>query len=271
MLSFMLAPDREGTAGMHGDDEVDKRLNKVPAVTLGFWIIKIAATTLGETGGDALSMTLNLGYALSSVVFIVFFVFAVAAQVRAKAFHPFLYWAVIVATTTAGTTMADFADRSMGIGYVGGSLILLVFLVVVLALWKWSVGSVSVSAIRTPKAETFYWATILFSNTLGTALGDFLADSSGLGYERAAAVFAAALALVAIAYFASSVSRTALFWLAFILTRPLGATLGDLLTKPHESGGLDLGRISSSALLALFMMACIVVLAHRQGDRAGHA
>jgi uncharacterized membrane-anchored protein len=240
----------------------------VPEVTLGFWIIKIAATTLGETGGDALSMTVNLGYALSSVIFIAFFAAAVAGQVRARTFHPFLYWLVIVATTTAGTTMADFADRSLHIGYVGGSVILLVLLVAVLAFWKWSVGTVSVNDITTPKAETFYWATILFSNTLGTALGDFLADSSGLGYEGAAVVFAAGLAILAAAYFFTRLSRTALFWLAFILTRPLGATLGDLLTKPHANGGMDLSRFSSSALIALFMVGCIVMLPRRHGEQA---
>jgi uncharacterized membrane-anchored protein len=239
------------------------RQSKVPEVTLAFWIIKIAATTLGETGGDALSMTLKLGYAESSLIFIAFFGVAVAAQIRARSFHPFLYWAVIVATTTAGTTMADFADRSLGIGYTGGSLLLLALLVAVLALWRVTVGSVSASHIASPKVEMFYWATILFSNTLGTALGDFLADA-GLGYEGGALVFAAALALVAAAYFYTSLSRTALFWLAFILTRPLGATVGDLLTKPREAGGFDLSRISSSCVIALFIVICIALTAYRR-------
>ena len=239
----------------------------MPQVTLGFWIIKVAATTLGETGGDALSMTLHLGYALSSVVFIALFAAVVAAQIRARSFHPFLYWAVIVATTTAGTTMADFADRSLGIGYVGGSVLLLALLCAALYLWRRVAGNVSVTRIASPRDEAFYWATILFSNTLGTALGDFLADSSGLGYEGGALVFAAALVLVAAAYFFTQTSHTLLFWLAFVLTRPLGATLGDLLTKPHQNGGLDLSRISSSAAIAGFMAACIVILHYLRARR----
>jgi len=243
----------------------ERASSKVPEITLAFWIIKIAATTLGETGGDALSMTLHLGYALSSAIFIALFLLAAAAQVRASAFHPFLYWAVIIATTTAGTTIADFADRSLGIGYVGGSLILFALLMAVLALWRFTLGSVSVAHITSPRVETFYWATILFSNTLGTALGDFLADSSGLGYEGGALVFAGTLAIVAGAYFFTRTSHTLLFWAAFILTRPLGATLGDLLTKPHESGGFHLGRISSSSLIALFIVACIALVPQRAG------
>ncbi len=245
--------------------------SKVPEITLGFWIIKILATTLGETGGDALSMTLNLGYAVSSVIFIGFFVLAVATQVRANKFQPFLYWAVIVATTTAGTTMADFADRSLGIGYVGGSTILFILLMAVLALWRWTLGSVSVDHITSPKTESFYWATILFSNTLGTALGDFLADSSGLGYDGGALVFAAALAVVAGMYFWTRTSRTVLFWSAFILTRPLGATVGDLLTKPHANGGMDLSRISSSLLIALIILGCIYFMPQRAGQHAAAA
>jgi uncharacterized membrane-anchored protein len=239
------------------------RASKVPEVTLVFWLIKIAATTLGETGGDALSMTLRLGYAVSSLIFIAFLVVTAAAQIRAKRFHPFLYWAVIVATTTAGTTMADFADRSLGIGYVGGSLILFAMVVGVLGLWRYTMGSVSVDHISSPGMEAFYWATILFSNTLGTALGDFLADSGGLGFEGGALVFGAALVLVAGAYYFTRISRTLLFWSAFILTRPLGATLGDLLTKPHALGGLHLSRIGSSSWLALFMVACILLLPQR--------
>ena len=247
--------------------DVSHGSNKVPQVTLAFWIIKIAATTLGETGGDALSMSLNLGYAVSTVIFFAIFVVALAAQVRARAFHPFLYWLVIVATTTVGTTMADFADRSLGIGYVGGSLILFAMLLGILALWRISVGSVSVSQITTPKVEIFYWITILFSNTLGTALGDFLADA-GPGYEGAALVFAAALALITAAYYFTSISHTLLFWCAFILTRPLGATVGDFLTKPYAAGGLDLSRFGSSAIIAIFIVGSILLLYRSQSDRS---
>lgn len=246
------------------------RSSKVPEVTLAFWIIKIAATTVGETGGDALSMTEHLGYAVSTAIFATIFIATVSAQVAARSFHPFLYWAVIVATTTAGTTMADYADRSLGIGYVGGSLILFTILMIVLGSWWFAVGSVSVSRITTPKVEIFYWVTILFSNTLGTALGDFLADA-GLGYEGAAVVFAAALALIAAAYFYTKISHALLFWAAFILTRPLGATLGDILTKPHTNGGLNLGRITSSAIIALFMVACILFTRQRAGGHPGES
>jgi uncharacterized membrane-anchored protein len=243
--------------------------SKVPQVALAFWIIKIAATTLGETGGDALSMTLNLGYALSTVIFLGCFLAALTWQVRVKAFHPFLYWAVIVTTTTLGTTMADFADRSLGMGYVGGSIILFALVLLVLGAWRFSLGKVSFRDITSPKVEIFYWGTILFSNTLGTALGDFLADTPGVGYERGALVFAAALMLVAAAYFFTKISRTFLFWSAFILTRPLGATLGDLLTKPHENGGLNLSRISSSLAIAVFMVLCILVTSKKAGQHPG--
>jgi uncharacterized membrane-anchored protein len=243
--------------------------SKVPELTLGFWIIKIAATTLGETGGDAVSMTMKLGYAVSTGVFFAIFLFAVIAQIRARSFHPFLYWAVIVATTTVGTTMADFSDRSLGIGYVGGSLILFALLLAELGVWWRSVGTISVNTITTPTAEAFYWAAILFSNTLGTALGDFLADDSGLGYEGGALVFAGLLAIVAAGYFFTSKSRTLLFWTAFILTRPLGATLGDTLTKPLAHGGLALSRITSSAIIALFIIVCILVLPQRAGLHPG--
>src|SRR3981189_2746869 len=211
---------------------------KVPAVTFGFWIIKIIATTLGETGGDAVSMTLNWGYALSSALFIVIFVVAVAAQVAAKRFHPFLYWSVIIATTTAGTTMADFADRSLSIGYPGGSLILFACLMASLGVWYWRAGSIAMDTVASPRIEAFYWTAILFSQTLGTALGDWMADSNGLGYEGGALVFGAALVLVAAAYFVTNISRPWLFWIAFILTRPLGATVGDFLDKPASAGGL---------------------------------
>jgi len=239
--------------------------SKVPAVTLSFWIIKILATTLGETGGDAVSMSMNLGYAISSLIFIVLFAAAVTAQILAKSFRPFLYWFVIVATTTAGTTMADFADRSLGIGYAGGSSILFVCLMAALGLWYWSEGSISVDTVVSPKIEAFYWAAILFSQTLGTALGDWMADTNGLGYERGALVFAAGLALVAALYFFTAVSRVGLFWAAFILTRPLGATVGDLLDKPIADGGLAISRYYSSAILAAVIIACILILPQRAG------
>jgi uncharacterized membrane-anchored protein len=244
------------------------RSSKVPEVTLAFWIIKIAATTLGETAGDALSMTLDLGYAVSTGIFFAFFIATLTAQVRAASFHRFLYWAVIIATTTVGTTMADFADRSLGIGYVGGSLILFAILMLVLGLWRFSTGSVSVAHITSPKVEIFYWTTILFSNTLGTALGDFLADS-GFGYEGGALAFAGALALIAGAYTFTKISHTALFWMAFILTRPLGATLGDLLTKPVTNGGLDLSRITSSLVITVFIVLCVSLIPQRAGSHPG--
>mgnify|MGYP001288034862 CR=1 FL=1 len=242
---------------------------KVPQIAIAFWIIKIAATTLGETGGDALSMTLKLGYAVSTLIFMVFFIAAVTAQIKAKSFHPFLYWTVIVATTTVGTTLADFTDRSLGVGYTGGSLILLALLMAVLGWWRWSVGSISFRDITSPKVELFYWTTILFSNTLGTALGDWLADTQGVGFERGALVFAGALTLVAGAYFFTSISRTILFWAAFILTRPLGATLGDILTKPHANGGLNLSRITSSLVIAGFMVLCILLTSQKAGQHPG--
>ncbi len=241
-------------------------ISKIPEVTLTFWIIKIAATTLGETGGDAVSMSMNLGYALATAIFFTFFLAAVVAQVAARTFHRFLYWAVIVATTTVGTTMADYADRSLGIGYVGGSLILFIILMSVLGLWRLSQGSVSINTIKSPKAEIFYWVTILFSNTLGTALGDFFADDSGLGYEGGAFVFSGVLVVIASTYFFTKLSHTLIFWAAFILTRPLGATMGDLLTKPHDHGGLDLSRVSSSLVIMVFMIACILFTSKRSGS-----
>ena len=249
---------------------IDERsLSKVPAVTLGFWIIKILATTLGETGGDAVTMTLGLGYLVGTAIFAVVFVIAVAAQVGARRFHPFLYWAVIIATTTTGTTLADFFDRSLGIGYVGGSLILLALLLATLALWHGVLGSVAVASVTSPKVEAFYWATIMFSQTLGTALGDWVADTGGLGYEGGALVFAAALAVVAGAYFYTNVSRTLLFWAAFILTRPLGATVGDLLDKPVANGGLALGRFSASAVLTVLIVGCILFFPQTAGSHPG--
>jgi len=253
----------------HGMDTIlGTAISKVPEVALGFWIIKIAATTLGETGGDALSMSLNLGYALSTGIFFALFAVTVAAQIRAKGFHRFLYWAVIVATTLAGTTLADFADRSLGIGYAGGASILFVLVMATLGLWRYTQCSVSVNRIASPKVEAFYWATILFSNTLGTALGDWVADS-GPVYEGGALIFAGAIAIIAALYFFTKASRTVLFWSAFILTRPLGATLGDLLTKPHENGGLNLSRYSSTATIAVFMIVCILLFPQRAGAHPG--
>lgn len=245
----------------------ENHLSKVPEVTLVFWVLKIIATTLGETGGDAVSMSMNLGYAVSSGIFIGLFAVAVAAQIAAKAFYPFLYWAVIIATTTAGTTMADFADRSLGIGYAGGSAILLALLLASLGVWYRSAGSVSIATVASPKIEMFYWVTILFSQTLGTALGDWMSDTNGLGYEGGAIVFAVGLALVAAAYFYTSISRTLLFWSAFILTRPLGATVGDLLDKPHADGGFALSRAYASAILAALIVGGILLLPQRAGKR----
>jgi uncharacterized membrane-anchored protein len=240
----------------------DSRLSKVPEVTLLFWIIKIAATTLGETGGDAVTMSLDLGYLVGTAIFAGIFIVAVAAQIAARRFHPLLYWTTIVATTTVGTTLADFADRSLGIGYVGGSALLLGLLLATLGLWYASLGSVAVDTVNAPRAETFYWVTILFSQTLGTALGDFLADT-GLGYGGGALVFLAALAIVAGCYFYTKVPRVLLFWAAFILTRPLGATVGDFLDKPRAAGGLALDRFTASAVLAAFMILCLLLFAQR--------
>jgi len=243
-------------------------LSKVPEVTLIFWIIKIAATTLGETGGDAVSMSLELGYLIGTVIFAAIFVVAVIAQIAAKRFHPLLYWATIVATTTVGTTLADFADRSLGIGYTGGTMVLFVLLIGSLFTWHLSLGTVSVSSVSSPKAEMFYWVTIMFSQTLGTALGDWTADSAGLGYGGSAIVFSLSLALVAAGYYWTTISRTTLFWAAFILTRPLGAVVGDFLDKPVDAGGLALGRFSASAVLLVFILLCILVLPQRAAKQA---
>jgi uncharacterized membrane-anchored protein len=243
----------------------NEALAKVPAVTLGFWIIKILATTLGETGGDTVTMTMNLGYLTGTFIFLSALIVLVIVQIRSKRFHPLLYWATIVASTTAGTTMADFADRSLGIGYAGGSTLMLACVLAVLWLWHRSEGTVSVNTVNTPKVEAFYWATITFSQTLGTALGDWMGDDTGLGYTGAALVFGVALALVAAAYFWTKISHVWLFWLAFILTRPLGATLGDYLDKPIDHGGLDLSRPVASAVLGIVMLALIFVLPQRAG------
>jgi uncharacterized membrane-anchored protein len=240
-------------------------LSKVPEVTLAFWIIKIAATTLGETGGDTVTMTLNWGYLAGTVLFLGLLIVLVVAQILSKKFHPFLYWATIVASTTFGTTMADFADRSLGIGYTGGASVLAVCVMAVLGLWYWSEGTVSVNTVNSPKVETFYWAAITFSQTLGTALGDWIADTGGLGYEGGALVFAAGLAAILGLYCWSNVSRVLLFWAAFILTRPLGATVGDFLDKPVANGGLALSRPLASAVIAAFILICLFVLPQRAG------
>jgi uncharacterized membrane-anchored protein len=244
-------------------------MSKVPEVTLVFWIIKIAATTLGETGGDTVTMTLNWGYLLGTALFLSLLVIFVALQIAAKRFYPWLYWATIVASTTAGTTMADFADRSLGIGYAGGSTVLFVCLMATLGLWYRTMGSISVATVSTPKVEIFYWVAITFSQTLGTALGDWLSD--GVGYEHGVFVFGAALAVIALAYFATNVSRVFLFWAAFILTRPLGATVGDFLDKPIASGGLNFSRPIASAIIGAFIVVCILVLPQRAGHHPGRS
>ena len=234
----------------------NQSFSKVPELTFTFWIIKILATTLGETGGDAVSMSMHLGYLVGTFIFAVIFIIAVTAQIKAQQFQPLLYWATIIATTTVGTTLADFADRSLGIGYAGGSTLLFILLFASLGIWYYALGSISVSSVNTPKAEMFYWLTIMFSQTLGTALGDWTADTAGLGYTGAALIFGSLLVLVIVARFWTSLSRTLLFWMAFVLTRPLGAVVGDFLDKPVSAGGLALSRYSAS--LALF--AGIVIL-----------
>jgi len=240
--------------------------SKVARVTLAFWVIKIAATTLGETGGDTLSMSFNLGYALSTGIFFVIFVVAVAAQIRAQAFHPALYWATIVATTLTGTTIADFCDRSLGIGYIGGSSLLFGLLVLSLLAWRLAAGSVAVDHISSAKAEAFYWLTILTSNTLGTALGDLASNTLGLGFAGGVLLFSGLILVIGLLYLATPLSRILLFWAAFVLTRPFGATAGDLLTKPHAMGGFAVSRPMASAAIALFMAACVVITTRR--DRA---
>jgi uncharacterized membrane-anchored protein len=243
-------------------------LSKVPEVTLAFWVIKIAATTLGETGGDSVTMTLNWGYLTGTAIFLSLLAALVILQIAARRFHPFLYWSTIVASTTAGTTMADFADRSLGIGYTGGSSVLLACVLLALGLWYWSQGSISVETVNTARVEAFYWATITFSQTLGTALGDWMADTTGLGYEGGALVFAALLAGLAAAYYWTTVSRVLLFWAAFILTRPLGATVGDFLDKPINHGGLALSRPIASAVIGAMILASILLLPQRAGTHS---
>ncbi len=241
-------------------------MSKVPAVTLAFWIIKIAATTLGETGGDTVTMTLDWGYLAGTALFLGILLVLVTAQIAASRFRPFLYWATIVASTTFGTTMADFADRSLGIGYTGGSLLLLGCLAAVLGAWYRSEGTISVNSVTRPKAEGFYWAAITFSQTLGTALGDWMADTGGVGYEGGALVFAACLAVIVALYFWTGTSRVLLFWSAFILTRPLGATVGDYIDKPVADGGLDLSRPLASLVILGFILLCLLTLPQRAGQ-----
>ena len=244
-------------------DDMNQALAKVPQVTLAFWIVKVFATTLGETGGDAVSMSMNLGYLVATGIFATFFLLAVAAQIRARDYHPALYWATIIASTTVGTTLADFFDRSLGIGYAGGSSILLALLLASLWLWKRTTGTVSVESVASPRTELFYWVTIMFSQTLGTALGDWTADTAGLGYTGGALVFSALLGGVALAYFRTRVSRTALFWAAFILTRPLGAVVGDFLDKPVDAGGLALSRYAATVVLLAFIAGSLWLLPQR--------
>ena len=252
------------------DNNSKYALSKVPELTLIFWVIKILATTLGETAGDALSMSMDLGYLVSTAIFGALFLAAVSAQIKAKQFHPFLYWATIIATTTVGTTLADYATRSLGIGYTGGSALLFALLLGSLAVWYKTLGSVSVTSLNTPKAEMFYWVTIMFSQTLGTALGDWTADTAGLGYLGAAIIFGGLLAAITAAYHCTKISRTALFWAAFILTRPLGAVVGDFLDKPIAKGGLDLSRFSASAALLIVIVALILFYPQRAGKNVNH-
>jgi uncharacterized membrane-anchored protein len=249
---------------------MDDALSKVPALTLIFWVIKILATTLGETAGDALSMSMNLGYLLSTLIFAGLYFIAIISQIKAKQFHPFLYWATIIATTTLGTTLADFATRSLGIGYTGGSTLLFVLLLASLGDWYKTMGSVSVSTLNSPKAEMFYWVTIMFSQTLGTAIGDWTADTAGLGYLGAALIFGGVLAAIVAAHYFTNLSKTFLFWSAFIVTRPLGAVVGDFLDKPVSAGGLALSRYSASATLIIVIIACILIFPQRAGKTASH-
>ena len=242
-------------------------LSKVPAVTLAFWVAKILATTVGETGGDALSMSLNLGYLVSTIIFLVFFAVTLALQMSAKRYHPAIYWAVVVATTTVGTTTSDYLDRTLGLGYVKSSILLFALVLIILAAWRATTGAIAVDRIHTRPNELFYWLTILVSNTLGTALGDFTASDTGLGFEHSALLFAALIALVAALHYFTKISGSVLFWAAYILTRPLGATLGDTLTKPRADGGLDLSRIASSLVILALMIVVIAVTSLRRRDQ----
>src|SRR6201989_117910 len=259
------------------DSNLNTIVSKVPQVTLAFWIIKILATTLGETGGDAVTMSWlgettpeakAGGYLIGTAIFGVIFVAAVLVQIRAKKFHPFLYWLTIVATTTVGTTLADYCDRSLGIGYTGGSTVLLICVIASLLVWRWSTGSISIETVSTPKVEVFYWITIMFSQTLGPALGDWVADTNEMGYLGAAAIFGGLLLVTALLYYLTSVSRVILFWTAFILTRPLGAVVGDFLDKPHDHGGLALSRYTASAVLLIFIALCIAIFPQRPAKQS---
>jgi uncharacterized membrane-anchored protein len=245
-------------------------LSKVPQVTLVFWIIKIFATTLGETGGDAVSMSMNFGYLVGTVIFASVFLVAVITQIKAKRFHPLLYWATIIATTTVGTTLADYADRSLGIGYTGGTTLLFTLLILSLVIWYKIFGSVSTNTISSAKEEMFYWVTIMFSQTLGTALGDWTADTAGLGYGGGAVVFSGLLLVVLAAYLWTKISKTTLFWAAFILTRPLGAVVGDFLDKPLNQGGLALSRYSASAALLIIIVSIIFLFPQKAAKGSGH-
>ena len=247
------------------NDVGDRVLSKVPEVTLGFWIIKIFATTLGEVGGNAVTMALGLGYLVGTAIFAAALLLLLSAQINANRFHPFLYWAVITATTLLGTTLADFFDRSLGIGYLGGSLSLFTMVLATLGLWYWSLGSIAVETLGSPKAEGFYWAAIMFSQTLGTALGDWMADDTGLGYRGSALLIGIVLAVLAILYFFTTVSRPLLFWAAFILTRPLGATIANSLDKPVAAGGLAVSDFTASAALTIVMLGCILMLPQKPG------
>lgn len=248
----------------------NKQLSRVPALTLIFWVIKILATTLGETAGDALSMSMNLGYLISTFIFATIFLIAVTIQIKAKRFNAFLYWTTIIATTTVGTTLADFATRSLGIGYTGGSAVLFALLLGSLAVWYKTLGTVSMDSVNSPKTEIFYWVTIMFSQTLGTALGDWTADTAGLGYIGAAAIFGGILIVIIVAHYFTNISKTLLFWGAFILTRPLGAVVGDFLDKPVAAGGLALSRYSASIALMLLILACILIFPQRAAKTVGH-
>jgi uncharacterized membrane-anchored protein len=262
------APTRGEVLEAMMQTSIEKSLSKVPQVTLMFWVIKVLATTLGETGGDAVSMSMNLGYLVGTAIFAVLFVAAVYVQIRAKVFHPVIYWTTIIASTTVGTTLADFADRSLGIGYTGGSTLLAALLIGSLLVWYRTLGTIAVDSVSSPRSELFYWVTIMFSQTLGTALGDWTADTAGRGYLGAAVIFGGLLALVAVAYFWSRISHTVLFWAAFVLTRPLGAVVGDFLDKPIAKGGLELSRYTASIVLLVLIAACIKFVPQRAAAKA---
>ena len=248
----------------------DDALSKVPRVTFAFWVVKILATTLGETGGDALSMTLNLGYAVSTLIFLAFFIVTLIAQVSSHHYHPIWYWAVVVATTTVGTTTSDYIDRTLKVGYVKSSIGLLALVIILLIAWRMAMGRIVVDRVTTRADEIFYWVTILVSNTLGTALGDFVATDTGLGFEKGALVFAALILIVAGLHFYSRLPTSVTFWAAYVLTRPLGATLGDTLTKPHQQGGLNLSRITSSLVIAFLMVILVSVTSLRNRAKPRH-